>query len=352
MSKFYREEISYKRLYGEIDLEKDLNVNWEEMGVKPKEDLPEKKLEDNNEVEKEQYCVDTDDLDFIKEHNIAESTFVDQFENLNKKFYDYVAENFNKKVEVNEKNNYCDVCGYGDDDVRNKLRSCIGCCMSVHEECYGIEDNEDFWICKRCEECDFDAICEFCSKPNGLLKKTDFNEWIHVVCAVSNKTLSFINEKSREPVDTSKYVPIEGECVFCKEAGNTLMECSFKGCVNAFHVSCACNNLYMDIYNGVVYCDKHNPCKVGMPFKSRRKIEDIKTGYSKLKKEVFEREDKDLQPNNVCAFKEQLFGLLNKFVEENKTCDLQILEHWSKKFHKHGINYNNIYFIRNALNKE
>ena len=58
MVKFYREEIGYKRLYGDIDLDKDLEIDWSRTTKIEKPILETEEVVISNELENIEYCLD------------------------------------------------------------------------------------------------------------------------------------------------------------------------------------------------------------------------------------------------------------------------------------------------------
>ena len=350
MVKFYREEISYKRLYGDIDLDKDLEIDWSRTTKIEKPILETEEVVISNELENIEYCLDEEDYEFIKEQNMTEKDFRGLMEETNKKYNIFIEKRL-KEIKFKIKINHCDICGYSDCDSTNDMLNCQGCEISVHQECYGVENYTKFWLCKKCEENDFNAKCEFCDKTEGLLKKTDCNEWIHVLCAMGNQTLSFVNTETKEPVDTTKYEPIEGECIICSKKSNLLVECSYVGCENAFHVTCACNNLYIDINNSRIYCNRHKPDTNMKVILSRRKINQVKEGYKLLKKEVYEREDVELTKCKETEFSNLVMKGYSEFFEEQKNIftHKKFLEFWLQKKEKFGLIFEDFYYFANKL---
>ncbi|KAL6122220.1 hypothetical protein NUSPORA_00779 [Nucleospora cyclopteri] len=358
MVKIDREEISYKKLYKDLDLDRDLGIKWPEV-QKPTETV-EIKIKTGNE--KIFYSLDEFDQAFCAENNVNELLFKDYFGELDGNFDEYLKEKV-KTVELMKSGEICEICGYDDSDEGNKIVICQGCGINVHQECYGILNLTDRWLCCGCINYFDDPHCEFCSNKNGILKKTDQNEFIHVICALLSPTLNFINESEKEPVDTFEYQPIEGDCGICGEPSSTLSECSFLGCPKAFHPSCACGILYCDINNSKIYCAEHSPLLDQTKVLSRNNIDLRKEGYSPLKKEIFERNDRKLQEIKKTRFME-IAKEIPKTVKESpktakeipktvkeipKTVKEIIEKYWIEKRSFYKTSFTDMFFLANCF---
>ncbi|OZC06289.1 hypothetical protein X798_06723 [Onchocerca flexuosa] len=131
--------------------------------------------------------------------------------------------------------------------------------------CYGIvEVPEGEWYCAKCT--DFIAHsqyngnsgdvgevretprCKLCPFGHGALKRTDNDEWAHVICALYIPEVRFGDVHSMDPVILSD-VPLERfqqQCYLCMERGEekraylgACMPCNKPGCKKCFHVTCA-----------------------------------------------------------------------------------------------------------------
>lgn len=347
MVKFYREEVSYKKIFGPLKLDKSLNLSWEN-----NEETKKEAFLDIKHSEEENFCLTENDILFAEKNNLKEDELLVSLKNLQTQFYLYIEEFF-QNIKGIPPDTFCDICGYDDENETDSKVTCQGCGVVVHQSCYGEDDKTTKWLCTKCTNMEFNAKCEFCGDKNGIFKLTDCNEWIHAICAFANKTLGVINNKSKEPIDTSRYEPIEGICECCKEGSNTLVECCFKGCQKAFHIPCACGSKYIDILNKVIYCDEHNPLSKGTNFLSRRKIEDLKEGYKKLKADVFEREDKKLQ-----EIKETDFSIFVKEAAVNFTkqykgdIDENVVNHWLNNQKTTGSYFIDFFIYKRLFNKK
>ncbi|KAM3722983.1 Zinc finger protein [Dirofilaria immitis] len=161
----------------------------------------------------------------------------------------------------------CCVCADENGWESNPLVYCDGpnCEVAVHQGCYGIvEVPEGEWYCAKCA--DFIAHsqyngnsgdvgevretprCKLCPFGHGALKRTNDDEWAHVICALYIPEVRFGDVHSMDPVILSD-VPLERfqqQCYLCMERGEekraylgACMPCNKPGCKKCFHVTCA-----------------------------------------------------------------------------------------------------------------
>ncbi|ORD93871.1 BRPF1 [Enterospora canceri] len=347
MSKIHRGDLSYSKVYKNMDLNKDLGVNWEEAeGDNGSGGKRVKKVEICTEPEPLKYMVDEFDLKFIKESEMTENEFVEEIKGIEQEYATYLKKKMDK-ITLLEANGYCDICGYSDDSNENKMVVCQGCGIPVHQSCYGVGEFTKAWLCKKCEEGEFDSVCGFCTEKDGILKKTDQNEWIHAICAICNPTICFLNDTLKEPVDMTNYEPVNGKCVLCKKKSNDLMECSFLGCENAFHVTCACGLLYIDIDNSTIYCKKHFPIKDPTEINSRKETNEMKDGYRKMKDEIYERDDMRLNAIIETEYSQLVKTSLNEFKTE--CSNTKLVEYYKSKQMNIGRSAIDYYQCANAF---
>ena len=173
----------------------------------------------------------------------------------------------------------CSVCQLDVSTEENKLVYCDGkgCSVAVHQFCYGITTvPEGEWFCKPCKSGQpaNKVECCLCPKVGGAMKTTDQGAYAHVVCALYVPELTFGDDETMEPVQTSKIhkVRFMRICQFCKERCNrkcsmrgACVKCKYHMCFVYFHVTCAQTKglLREDIkdngeitYVGV--CEQHN----------------------------------------------------------------------------------------------
>lgn len=195
----------------------------------------------------------------------------------------------------------CAVCGLidlpGDDYLR-----CQDCRLAVHKSCYGVhrDRNPKKWLCDMCSndrntmvsttyECvlcpvkytphelmeppkvshkkktdrerekerkEKDMVDEAVrlyrqqqessgrpANPREALKRTAWNNWVHVTCALWTPEIKFGHSELLEPAEgvgfiaPEKYEPV---CKFCKSSGQyPVVSCHHSTCVAQFHVGCA-----------------------------------------------------------------------------------------------------------------
>lgn len=126
----------------------------------------------------------------------------------------------------------CSVCLGDQSDEDDEIIECDSCGVSVHESCYGvsgednshvdhhdnhadlnqdksehIEDDADKtsvcsnissestepWFCEPCRKSVRNPLCEICPNTGGIFKQTDTGRWIHMVCALYTRGVTFEN---------------------------------------------------------------------------------------------------------------------------------------------------------------
>ncbi|CAG8597760.1 17976_t:CDS:2 [Acaulospora morrowiae] len=149
--------------------------------------------------------------------------------------------------------NPCKICGGFDPmNTQYSLMVCVGCQICVHTDCYGISDRKPMGRSWRCDPCLNGRIrnaikvkkCVLCShseKENNAMKRTNGNNWAHVLCA------TFIPETSfYEPENVFLIMDVEDikdqrwnvVCSICQKPGGACIQCS-SSCNKYFHVTCA-----------------------------------------------------------------------------------------------------------------
>ncbi|KHN69001.1 PHD zinc finger domain-containing protein [Ordospora colligata] len=211
----------------------------------------------------------------------------------------------------------------------------------MHQDCYGIQEIVDFWICRGCIYHKQLAACMFCSSLKGCLKQTSDNQWGHVLCVEFNKTLSFAHPVSKEPIDVEYYIKREG-CMFCASIYGTVIECTYFMCSRKYHVTCALEKCYFDMSNKLSYCDEHDPLekwKCNMKALSLRQF-----GYKRLSNRPRIRKKKpEVQPSrtlfmNICNLFPCVTPQMLERIVVNDICDteakhdvMNICEYWESK---------------------
>lgn len=146
----------------------------------------------------------------------------------------------------------CDVCANvflvdpnsTSDD--NNVLECIQCKTRVHQLCYGVDNFTTNWLCDFCSihGAEIEKKCELCPKPDGALKQTTSDKWVHVICALFTSQVVITDTATMSPIDLSKVSKrLYGlSCYIClkhrkKETG-ACVKCFVTGCKRHLHVSC------------------------------------------------------------------------------------------------------------------
>ena len=196
----------------------------------------------------------------------------------------------------------CSVC-YVIDNPGDDLLKCLDCRLPVHRSCYGIppEVPSKNWYCDMCkndhntqvsttykcvlcpvdytphdlfepvkvthkkkterdrekERLDREKMAEVLRKwrqdqeaagrpvaPREPLKRTAWNNWVHVYCALWTKEIKFGNADILDNAEGVGFIPrerFEQKCSVpeCEAKGLPTVKCHFQGCNNYVHVGCA-----------------------------------------------------------------------------------------------------------------
>ncbi|KAF2858547.1 hypothetical protein K470DRAFT_259726 [Piedraia hortae CBS 480.64] len=176
---------------------------------------------------------------------------------------------------ADEPDSKCAVCDDGDCENANAIIFCDGCDLAVHQECYGVPFiPEGQWFCRRCREVGRGVpTCLFCPSVDGAFKQTTTMRWSHVLCALWIPEVSIANMTFMEPIADVEMVP-RGRwalvCYICNQRMGACIQCGYKNCYQAFHVTCARrarlflnmkspNQSGIDTANLRALCDKHVP---------------------------------------------------------------------------------------------
>jgi len=104
----------------------------------------------------------------------------------------------------------CTVCLGEQSDEDDEIVVCDSCGVSVHESCYGVSGDDinrdcisihsdissestEPWFCEPCKRSVKNPFCELCPNTGGIFKQTDTGRWIHMVCALYTRGVTFEN---------------------------------------------------------------------------------------------------------------------------------------------------------------
>jgi len=103
----------------------------------------------------------------------------------------------------------CSVCLSNQSNEDDEIIECDSCGVTVHESCYGVngEDAHDKvsvhsnlssestepWFCEPCKRSVHQPQCELCPNRGGIFKETDTGRWVHMVCALYTRGVTFEN---------------------------------------------------------------------------------------------------------------------------------------------------------------
>ncbi|TYZ60200.1 hypothetical protein PybrP1_003522 [[Pythium] brassicae (nom. inval.)] len=151
----------------------------------------------------------------------------------------------------------CSVCleveSYEDDPIVY----CDGCELGVHQFCYGIAAlPSGSWFCDSCATTHPSRAsttpaffkprapsCALCPLRGGAMKPTQCGHWAHVQCFMWLPELRLATD--REVLALGSLANLDPdratlECTLChSRKGRGVIQCAYKRCLAAFHVSCA-----------------------------------------------------------------------------------------------------------------
>lgn len=121
----------------------------------------------------------------------------------------------------------CSVCLNDQSDEDDEIIECDSCGVTVHESCYGASNDHDDddddenskhsgadegdeasvnsvissestepWFCEPCRRSVRNPHCELCPNTGGIFKQTDTGRWVHMVCALYTRGVTFENIQS------------------------------------------------------------------------------------------------------------------------------------------------------------
>ncbi|EDV28296.1 uncharacterized protein TRIADDRAFT_53785 [Trichoplax adhaerens] len=152
----------------------------------------------------------------------------------------------------------CLICLSNSEDS-GEIIECDKCGISVHEGCYGVEDESvldddptettEPWFCDCCLDDNNARDCELCPNHGGILKQTDTGRWVHLVCALYTAGVAFGDVDKLKPVILSEISSEKWknrECYICEDQRfaktGICISCDAGLCKTYFHVTCAQRN--------------------------------------------------------------------------------------------------------------
>ncbi|EXJ85434.1 hypothetical protein A1O1_05798 [Capronia coronata CBS 617.96] len=78
--------------------------------------------------------------------------------------------------------------------------------------------------------------------PREALKRTAWNNWVHITCALWTKEIKFGNSELLDDAEGVGFIPperFEPPCKICKQTGYPTVKCHQSNCSAYFHVGCA-----------------------------------------------------------------------------------------------------------------
>lgn len=143
----------------------------------------------------------------------------------------------------------CSVCREAESFEDDPIVFCDGCEIAVHQFCYGIAQiPKESWFCDSCRASTSSGPrtqrrCHLCPLRGGAMKRTTCGHWVHVQCYLWIPELQLQKNKSGmvlDSLDTLDPDRNELECSLChSQTGRGIIQCAYKRCLTAFHVSCA-----------------------------------------------------------------------------------------------------------------
>lgn len=364
MAKYPREEISYKKLYKRLDLDRDLGIEWPDVPEIKDDHCRETVLIDEHQqtmFKNEIFTTDELDDEFCKKNGIDVDVFSVIFQALDRHHIDHVFCRLDQ-IKVKRFHNPCDVCGWHLSKKKVAPVVCQGCYLSVHEDCYGVVDTPATrWLCRDCIFHYEKKVCRFCNSSGGAMKKTLANRWAHVVCASLIHGVTFCNTSTKDPIDETGAERLEGLCSICNETSSYLIRCAYDSCNVAYHAGCAAQEVYSDLGNAIVYCKDHDPLHKPRQIISRRNMLREGELYPDLEQEIVLRKPVKFSEPKLGAYLKVVGSKYHPKTGLEESYDTGVLDavsrYWRSKREKIGYYFEDMFmypnrFLQHSINKE
>lgn len=148
----------------------------------------------------------------------------------------------------------CSVCRENESYEDDPIVFCDGCDVAVHQCCYGLASIPNGqWHCDWCasqsstangqKKKQSESACHLCPVRGGAVKQTICGHWVHVQCFMWIPEVTVNTVNGALTLGTLKQLDPDRNTLSCSichsTKGKGIIQCAYKKCLVAFHVSCA-----------------------------------------------------------------------------------------------------------------
>lgn len=149
----------------------------------------------------------------------------------------------------------CSVCRENESYEDDPIVFCDGCDLAVHQFCYGLATIPNGqWLCDWCasrsstgngqkKKKQSESVCHLCPVRGGAVRRTVCGHWVHVQCFMWIPELTVDTMDGALALGTLKQLDPDRNTLSCSichsTKGKGIIQCAYKKCLVAFHVSCA-----------------------------------------------------------------------------------------------------------------